>query len=189
MAWPVPKSRDRNCADRIFFYFSSPGVALITAFRSGRIVSLRLLRNPKLLSFALIVTLLNGCGGTSHPQIGPIAFTNASGASVPAVTSLAVNGQVYLVATVTNDNELLGVSWTVTCGSAVPPGGSSIDSSCGSFNPTQTASGPVPLYQSTGIVTTYNAPPIIPKGMTVTITAHATALPSVTSSVALTIVQ
>jgi len=147
------------------------------------------LRNPKLHPFAFIVILLAGCGGTNHPQIGPISFTSASGASVPAGTSLAVNGQVYLVATVANDDEFLGVSWTVTCGSAAPPGGISIDSSCGFFEPAQTASGPVPPYSSTGIITTYNAPPNIPKGEVVTITAHATALSSVTSSVNLTIVQ
>jgi hypothetical protein len=98
-----------------------------------------------------------------------------------------VNGQLYMIATVTNDNEDLGVSWTVTCGSAAPPGGISIDSSCGVFTPAQTQSGPVPAYPVTGIVATYNAPSAIPKGNTVTITAHATALPSVTSSVTLTI--
>jgi len=132
--------------------------------------------------------LLAGCGGMVKPQIGPIQFTSSSGASVPAVSSLPVNGQAYLVATVTNDDQVLGVSWTVTCGSAAPPGGTSIDSACGTCNPAQTASGPVPLYPSSGIISTYNAPSEIPRGGTVTITAHVTALPSVTSSVTVTIV-
>ena len=93
-----------------------------------------------------------------------------------------------MVANVTDDDQFLGVSWTVTCGSAAPVGGGTIDTACGTCNPAQTESGPAPLYPATGIVTTYNAPSAIPKGATVTITAHATALPSVTSSVTLTIV-
>jgi len=125
----------------------------------------------------------------AKPQVGAIQFTTASGASVTAPTSLAVNGQVYVVADVTNDNQFLGVSWTVTCGSAAAPGGVSIDSACGTFNPAHTLSGPVPLYLTTGIISTYNAPAQIPTGTTVTITAHATALPSVTSSATLTVVS
>jgi len=125
----------------------------------------------------------------AKPQIGAIQFTTVSGASVTAPTSLAVNGQVYMVADVTNDDQLLGVSWSVTCGSSAAPGGISIDRACGTFNPAQTESGPVPLYLTTGIITTFNAPAAIPTGKTVTLTAHATALPSVTSSVTLTIVS
>jgi hypothetical protein len=139
-------------------------------------------------SLGLAFLTLAGCGGNPKPQIGPIQFTTASGASVPSVTSLAVNGQAYVVATVTNDDQLLGVSWTVTCGSAAPPGGTTIDSSCGTFDPSQTLSGPVPLYPSSGIVAAYNAPSDIPVGGTVTIIAHVTALPSVTSGVTVTIV-
>ena len=164
---------------------------MIAAFRSGTIASLRPLRSSKCLPLVLILMLLAGCGGAAKPQVGSIeTFTSPpTAASVPvSVSALAVNGQVFLVATVTNDDQLLGVSWTVTCGSAAPPGGTSIDTSCGICNPAQTASGPIPLYPITGIVTTYSAPPAIPKGGTVTITAHATALPSVTSSVTLTIV-
>lgn len=161
---------------------------MIAAFRSGTTASLRPLRSSKRFSFALLLTLLCGCG-VNQPQISSISFVTANGRTLSAVSSVPVNGQLYLVATVTRDDESLGVSWTVTCGSAVPPGGSSIDASCGTLNPAQTASGPVPPYPSTGIITTYNAPSVIPKGGgTVTIAAHATALPSVTSSITLTIV-
>jgi hypothetical protein len=132
--------------------------------------------------------MLSGCGSMAKPQIGAIQFTSETGAGEPDVTTLAVNGQAYMIATVTNDDQALGVSWTVTCGSATGPGGTSIDNSCGTCDPAQTASGPVPSYPSTGIIATYNAPSKIPKGATVTITAHVTALPSVTSSVTLTIV-
>ena len=141
--------------------------------------------------FALLSIALAGCGGSVKPAIGPVEFTTASGISAPAITSLAVNGQTNLVATVTHDDQLLGVSWTVTCGSASPPATGAIDTSCGVLNPSQTASGPVPTYSTPGIafVTTYTAPPQIPKGGSVTITAHATSLPSVSSSVTLTIVK
>jgi hypothetical protein len=93
-----------------------------------------------------------------------------------------------MVADVTNDDLLLGVSWTVTCGSAAVPGGTSIDTACGTLNPANTESGPVPLYPTSGIISTYNAPAEVPAGSTVTITAHATALPSITSSATLKVV-
>ncbi len=161
---------------------------MIAAFRSGTNAILRPFHSSKRHSFTVILVLLAGCGVNLPPKISPISFVSASGASVPPVSSVPVNGQLYLIATVTNDDEALGVSWTVTCGSAVPPGGTSIDTSCGTFDPAQTASGPIPPYPSTGIITTYNAPSAAPKGGSVTITAHATALPSVSSSVTLTIV-
>jgi hypothetical protein len=139
---------------------------------------------------ALAAALVLGCGGSSIPMVGPIQFTAISGAPLPAVSSLAVNGVIYLVATVTNDDEQLGVSWTVACGSLPAGGGEDggISTACGVCDPTQTASGPVPTYPSTGIITSYIAPPTVPKGNTVTITAHATSLPSVTSNLTLTIV-
>jgi hypothetical protein len=153
---------------------------LITAVRSGVRTSLRSLRKLPLAALAFVFAMLAGCGATTKPEIGPIEFTTASGASVPAVSSLAVNGQVYLIATVTHDDQFLGVSWTVNCGSALPPSSGTIDTSCGTLVPAQTASGPVPTYPITGIITTYTAPPSVPKGNRVTITAHATSLPSVT---------
>jgi hypothetical protein len=172
-----------------FVKSSVSGVQLITGFRSRARASLRSFPCQALSIFwvAILVTFA-GCGSAVKPQIGPIEFTTAAGTTVPAVNSLAVNGQVFLVATVTHDDQLLGVSWTVNCGSALPPSSGTIDTSCGTCVPAQTQSGPVPLYPTTGIITTYDAPPAIPKGATVTITAHATALPSVTSSVTLTIV-
>jgi hypothetical protein len=162
---------------------------IISAVRSGAKPRLRPLRNILLFTLASVSAILAGCGSTVKPEIGPIEFTTATGAGAPAVKSLAENGQVYLVATVTHDDQFLGVSWTVDCGSALPPSSGTIDTSCGTLNPAQTMSGPVPAYPSTGIITTYSAPPSVPKGSTVTITAHATSLPSVTSSIELTIVK
>ncbi len=140
---------------------------------------------------AFILTLASACGGSAKPVVGPIEFVDSSGASVPAVSTLPINGAVYLVGTVTNDDEMLGVSWTVGCGSLPPGGGTNgvLSTACGVFYPTQTLSGPVPTYRSTGYITEYTAPSAIPKGDTITITAHATSLPSVVSSVNLTIVQ
>jgi ribosomal protein S10 len=102
-----------------------------------------------------------------------------------------------MFANVIDDDQYLGVSWTVICANSTPVSSGSIDTYCGTFgstnsNTAQTASGPIPLYlpTGTGIITAYNAPSALPKGETeetVTITAHATSLPSATSSVTLTI--
>jgi hypothetical protein len=161
-----------------------------SALRAERNTRLRAQCAPAGLALMLVVAMLTGCANPKGPTVGPIVFTDATGTPVSAVTTLAVNQPVYMVAEVSNDNDFLGVSWTVTCGSA-PSGGSGgtvINTACGVCNPAQTASGPVPTYPSNGIITTYTAPSVIPKGGTVTITAHATSSPSVVSSVTLTIV-
>lgn len=76
-----------------------------------------------------------------------ISFTSSG-----ALSSMDVNTTTALTATVTNDTNDAGVNWTATCGSGA----------CGSFSPTQTAS---------GVATTYTAPSAIPSGNTVTLTA------------------
>jgi hypothetical protein len=82
-------------------------------------------------------------------------------------TSLAVGATTSLTAVVTNDTKNGGVTWTVSCG-----GGGS----CGSFNPTSTAS---------GTATTYTAPTTIPNPSTVTVTA--TSVTDTTKSASATI--
>jgi hypothetical protein len=82
-------------------------------------------------------------------------------------TSLAVGATTSLTAVVTNDTKNGGVTWTVSCG-----GGGS----CGSFNPTSTAS---------GTATTYTAPTTIPNSSTVTVTA--TSVTDTTKSASATI--
>jgi hypothetical protein len=67
-------------------------------------------------------------------------------------SSLAINATTSIAAIVTNDSKNAGVTWTVTCGST----------SCGSFNPTNTAS---------NAATTYTAPSAVPSPATVTVTA------------------
>ncbi len=70
--------------------------------------------------------------------------------------SVATSSVTTMSSTVSNDPTIAGVDWSVTCGSA----------SCGSFNPTHTAS---------GANTTYTAPAAVPAGGTVTIKAASTA--------------
>ena len=70
----------------------------------------------------------------------------------PPPSSVQVSSQTNITALVVNDPNNAGVNWTVTC-----TGGS-----CGSFNPTQTAS---------GVPTVYTAPAAPPSGGTVTVTA------------------
>ena len=67
-------------------------------------------------------------------------------------SSLAINATTSIAAIVTNDSKNAGVTWTVTCGST----------SCGSFNPTTTAS---------NAATTYTTPSAVPSPATVTLTA------------------
>ncbi len=76
-------------------------------------------------------------------------------------SSVQTSSHTVMSATVLNDLANAGVDWTVSCGSG--------SSSCGSFNPTHTA---------TAVTTTYTAPATIPTGNTVTITATSTADPT-----------
>lgn len=137
---------------------------------------------------------MSGC--TSSPanakvQVGSIVFTDANGKQLSSTpTSMMVGTTAYVDVTVTNDSSLLGVDWTVACGSAqttLPVG--EIDTSCGTFVPIHTASAPVPSYATSGsgIVVLYTAPSSPPKDGVVTLYAAATADHSRFSSVTLTI--
>jgi hypothetical protein len=83
-------------------------------------------------------------------------------------TSIAAGATANLTATVANDTANGGVNWTVTCSS----------SSCGSFNPTKTAS---------GTATVYTAPAAIPTSGTVTVTATSVTDPTKSNSATITI--
>jgi hypothetical protein len=78
--------------------------------------------------------------------------------------TIVANVSAPLVATVSHDIAGGLVDWTVTCGSA---------GACGSFSPTQTAS---------GAPTTFTAPTSVPTGNSVTITATSTTDPTKTAS-------
>jgi hypothetical protein len=121
--------------------------------------------------------------------------TDVNGDGVPAVTTLAPGSSVYFLVTVTDD-AFLGADWTVVCSSSLPPGSlpaGTVDTSCGSFTPAHSMSGPVPAFVKTDpvkvaqYVTQYTAPSQAPKAGTVTLTANATALPTRSSSLTLNI--
>jgi hypothetical protein len=139
---------------------------------------------------AMAILGIGGCGDNARPVVGQIMFTNASGIAQPTVTSLLHGTAVYLDVIVSDDPESLGIDWTVTCSSSLPEGSlpaGTVDTSCGSFAPYHTISGPFPNYPVTGIVTLFTAPASVPKSGTVTIVAHSTSLPSSVSSLTLTI--
>ncbi len=158
---------------------------------TGRVFFRRLLSGTNqglvrafVLCFSLAASLgFSGCGGSSvKPQVLAITPTDANGVQQPAITSLTVGSGTYLDVTLTNDKDLLGADWTVTCSSALPPGtplppGQTIDTSCGYFTPIHTASAPVPEYaeNADGIVTYYTAPASPPTSGTVTLYASASA--------------
>jgi hypothetical protein len=114
--------------------------------------------------------------------VGPITPTDINGVAQPAIKSLTVGSGTYLDVALTNDKSLLGADWTVSCGSALPPGtplppGLTVDTSCGYFTPIHTMSAPVPAYadNANGIVTYYTAPAAPPKAGTVTLYASSSA--------------
>lgn len=145
----------------------------------------------------LSLLLVSGCGGGSSlkPQVDAITFTDATGTPQKSQRSMLSAGEgTYMDVTIADDTALLGANWTVTCKSALPPGtplppGETEDTSCGTFAPMHTVSGPVPSYATSdaGYVTFYTAPAAVPKGGTVTLYASSTSNPSQHSSVTLTI--
>lgn len=147
-----------------------------------------------LLAVALMLVIGCGSSSTPRPQVGQITVTDAAGAPQSAVTALTAGQGTHLEVTITNDIALLGANWSVNCPSALPPGtplppGQTQDTSCGTFTPLHTMSGPVPSYATSGAgyVTFYTAPAAPPKGGTVTLYASSTADPSQYSSLTLTI--
>ncbi len=98
-----------------------------------------------------------GCGCNSDLKVTITTFP----------TTLAPGASSDVAATVTHDSKMGGVTWSCT------PAGS-----CGSFNPTQTAS---------GANSVYTAPTTAPGGGSVTIIATSVTKPSVSSSTNVTI--
>lgn len=145
--------------------------------------------------FAAASLGLSGCGGSSvKPTVGAITPANINGVSQPVIKSLTVGSGSYFDVTLTNDKSLLGADWTVSCGNALPPGtplppGQTVDTTCGYFTPSHTASAPVPSYadNANGIVTYYTAPASPPKAGTVTLYASASADPSQFSTLTLVV--
>jgi hypothetical protein len=119
------------------------------------------------VSFSLTVSDTFGQASPATPFTITVSTIGISFTLAPP-GSLNTSATANMTATVTSDPGTAGVDWTVTCGSA----------SCGSFNPTHTAS---------GVQTTYTAPPTVPTGNTVTIKAASTTQASVNVSAPVTI--
>ena len=134
-----------------------------------------------LLSMALAA--LWGCNVSAVPQLGAISVTTDPATTPPtALSSVIVGTPAFVSVAVGQDQENLGVNWTVTClGSpkVVPPNQPNPDPNpCGTISP---------VYVGSNVNMTYTAPTYIPVGNTVTITAFATSDPAVSSSITLTI--
>jgi hypothetical protein len=112
------------------------------------------------LSMLAFLAACSSGNSTTHPT--PVSISVAQ-SGAPA--NITVNGSASITATVINDSAGGGVTW-----SCAPSG------SCGTFNPTTTAS---------GAATVYTAPAAIPSGGTVTVTA--TSVTDTTKSAAATI--
>jgi hypothetical protein len=136
-------------------------------------------------------------GSAGKPTVEGIAFTDVDGTMLKAQpTSLTVGQGTYIDVTLSGDTQLLGANWSVVCGSALPPGqplppGQTQDQSCGTFTPVHTLSGPIPNYTgnavTAGYLALYVAPAAPPKQGIVTLYASATADPSRTATVTLSI--
>jgi hypothetical protein len=102
-------------------------------------------------TIALSVACVSTHSGSSHPTI------DLSTVPTPTPTSLTINATLSLTATVSNDPGNGIFNWSATCGSNTSGG-------CGTFSPTNTAS---------GAAVTYTAPAAIPPAAVV-ITANLT---------------
>jgi hypothetical protein len=100
---------------------------------------------------------------------GTEAITFAAPPPPVTLSTSAGFNTASLAAVVTNDLLNQGVDWSVTCGTA---------GACGGFSSAHTAS---------TVSTTFTAPPAIPAGGTVTITAASTTSPAVTVSTVVTL--
>lgn len=112
---------------------------------------MKLYQSMFLIVGVTMIAALVACSSSSTPPPPPPAISVTFSPAAPA--SLQPRAQSPLTAVVTNDSAGGGVTWTVTCGSA---------GACGSFSSTSTAS---------GVATNYTAPPAVPAGNTVTVTA------------------
>ena len=120
-----------------------------------------------LLMTLSLIALFAACGSNSSPAPA-ISVTFTAGFLPPS--SMNASSSAGIAATVSNDPQNAGVTWSVTCGSA---------GACGSFDHTATAS---------TIPTTYTAPSAIPSGNTVTVTATSVTDNTKSASAVITII-
>jgi hypothetical protein len=120
----------------------------------------------------VVITATSSAASTTNPANYASAPTTIVAQS-PSLTwgqtlpgSMTATTQAPVSATVANDVDSDGVSWSVTCGSTVAGG-------CGWISPVQRASGATAIY---------TAPPVTTTGTSVTVTAASVAKPSITIS-------
>ncbi len=110
--------------------------------------------------FALGLTYISGCGSSSNSVVAVSISQTPPGILAPGATA-------QITATITGTGE--GVTWSCT------PGNSA--STCGSFNPSTT---------TTGVATTYTAPPTAVGSVTITATSLKNAAASASVNVTIT---
>lgn len=151
---------------------SGPRIDSIRAAAMSKFVNL-LSHSTNLVRALLIVflgsalALLSACGGGSSNTGGGGNPPAISVALSSPPTSVQAGATAMLTAVVSNDSANGGVNWSCAPASA-----------CGSFNPTQTAS---------GTATTYTAPTTAPTGGSVTVTATSVTDSTKTASATITI--
>lgn len=121
----------------------------------------RKMRSPKsiiLLTAMALLAALMGCSSSSSTPPPPITVTLSTVGS-----SLTVNSQTPITATVANDPLAGSVNW-----SCAPSG------SCGTFSATTTAS---------GVATTYTAPAVVTSGVVITATVTDASVSASTGSI------
>jgi hypothetical protein len=118
----------------------------------------------------ITATSVSDATKSANARITMIAAPLSVAISSAPPASMQPNSTTGITATVSNDAANKGVTW-----SCVPSG------SCGSFSPAQTAS---------GAATTYTAPPAVPQGSNVTITATSVsdAAQTATATVAIAVI-
>jgi hypothetical protein len=196
----LPAARQHRCPKEMEVMETSIRMYLSRKISVSRVFRLAHAAGIALLTMSLVV--LSGCssGTGSKPQVEGITFTDVDGTALKTPpTSLTVGQGTYVDALLSDDPQLLGANWTVLCGSALPSGtplppGQTQDESCGTFTPAHTMSVPssgIPTYVTNavtgGYVALYVAPAEPPKQGVVTLYASATADPSKTATVTLTI--
>ncbi len=128
--------------------------------------------------FPIVFLVAVSVAGCSDPKagLGAISVTNPNGGTSGQVTSVIVNTSVNVSVPVSNDTSSLGVDWSLLCGGSAVPGFTI--NVCGTITP---------VHVGSNINMVYLAPPYVPIGNSVTLTATATSDPSQSVSVTLAI--
>ena len=170
----VVQNDSSNAGDDLSLDCGSPGSCgtIVPAHTDGTVRSFAEFTAPSLVPTGGTVTIT--ASSTADPTQNVIAVVKIAQAPLKVsitqmpTTNLPVGAATNVTALVTFDPNTAGVDWSASCQGA----------SCGSFDPTHTASGQI---------TTFTAPLSAPPGNTVTITASSTTTATITATVVITI--